>query len=123
MRAIAMVEHNPDNCLLMQAMLGDRYAITTYGSGEEALEGLRERVPALVLLDISLPEMSGEEVLTRIRLDERLRQLPVVALTAHAMLGDEERFLRYGFDGYVSKPIEDESVLIGLIERLLAGQP
>jgi CheY-like chemotaxis protein len=63
--------------------------------------------------------MDGLAVLARIRRDERLKKLPVIALTAHAMHGDRERFLKAGFDDYVSKPILDENVLLNAIRRLL----
>jgi CheY-like chemotaxis protein len=72
-----------------------------------------------VLLDISLPGMDGNEILQRIRKDENLRNLPVIALTAHAMAGDREKFLAAGFDDYITKPIVDESQLVASIERLL----
>jgi two-component system, cell cycle response regulator DivK len=117
---IAVVEDNPDNRLLLQAILDDAYAIDEYESGPAALEGLRTRIPDVVLLDISLPGMDGSDVLRAIRGDERLRHLPVIALTAHAMAGDRERFLAEGFDDYVTKPIVDESLLLGAIERVTA---
>lgn len=116
---IAVVEDNPDNRLLVQAILEDRYEVTEYETGAEAVEGLRRSRPDLVLLDISLPEMDGPEVLAWIRGQEGLRDLPVVALTAHAMAGDREKYLGQGFDDYVTKPIVDEDVLLGAIERWL----
>ena len=119
MRSIALVEDNPDNRLLARAILEDRYEIVEYESGPDALAGMRTRVPELVLLDISLPVMDGTEVLRRIREDEALRALPVIALTAHAMTGDRDKYLAMGFDAYVTKPIVDERVLLGEIERLL----
>lgn len=119
MRRIALVEDNADNRLLVHAILEDAYAVEEYETGSEALAGLRKNPPSLVLLDISLPAMDGTEVLRRVRADERLRSIPVIALTAHAMTGDRERFLDMGFDAYVTKPIIDESVLLGEIERLL----
>ena len=76
-----------------------------------------------MLLDISLPEMDGAEVLRRIRADAQLRALPVIALTAHAMSGDREKFLGAGFNGYVTKPIVDENVLLDAIQRLLPAGP
>lgn len=119
MTRIALVEDNADNRMLVHAILEDRYEIDEYESGSEALAGLRARPPSLVLLDISLPAMDGTEVLKRLRADSRLSTIPVVALTAHAMSGDRERFLGMGFDAYVTKPIVDESVLLAEIERLL----
>jgi two-component system, cell cycle response regulator DivK len=116
-RTIALVEDNPDNRLLVQAILDDRYEIVEYEDGHSALEGIRNTLPDLVLLDISLPKLSGLEVLRRIREDERLRYLPVIALTAHAMAGDRERMLAEGFNEYLTKPIVDEMVLLDAIER------
>ena len=119
MTRIALVEDNADNRLLVNAILEDQYEIDEYESGLEALAGLEADPPELVLLDISLPSMDGTEVLRRMRADERLRSLPVIALTAHAMAGDREKYLGMGFDAYVTKPIVDETVLLGEIARLL----
>jgi len=119
MKKIALVEDNADNRLLVQVILGDVYEVTSYENGHEALEGIAREKPNLVLLDISLPKMDGNEVLRRIRADETVRDLPVIALTAHAMAGDREKYLASGFNGYVTKPILDEEVLISAIERAL----
>ena len=119
MTRIALVEDNADNRLLVRAILEDLYEIDEYEAGSDALAGLRAKPPSLVLLDISLPAMDGTEVLRRLRADQHLRALPVIALTAHAMAGDREKFLDMGFDAYVTKPIIDESVLLAEIERLL----
>jgi two-component system cell cycle response regulator DivK len=116
---IAVVEDNEDNRLLLRALLDDRYDLREYATGPEALAGLESDVPDLVLLDISLPGMDGIEVLSKIRAVEHLRQLPVIALTAHVMAGDRERLLAEGFDEYVSKPIVDEMVLVNAIEALV----
>jgi len=116
---VAVVEDNPDNRMLVQALLEDRYDITEYESGLEAVEGLPEQVPDLVLLDISLPGMDGTDVLVWIRQHEVLKAVPVIALTAHAMAGDREKYLAAGFNDYVTKPIVDEEILIGTIERWL----
>ena len=123
MKRIAVVEDNPDNRLLVQVILESLYEIDEYETGFAALEGLQKRRPDLVLLDVSLPEMDGTEVLRRIRSDEKLRGLPVIALTAHAMAGDREKFIGAGFDDYVTKPILDETLLLSAIERLVAGRP
>jgi two-component system cell cycle response regulator DivK len=116
---VAVVEDNPDNRMLVWALLEDRYELTEYETGVEAVEGLPQDIPDVVLLDISLPEMDGTEVLAWIRRQEALKNLPVIALTAHAMAGDREKYLSLGFNDYVTKPIVDEDVLIEAIERCL----
>lgn len=118
-RKVAVVEDNPDNRLLVQALLEDRYDLSEYETGVDAVEGLPEDVPDVILLDISLPEMDGTEVLEWLRGQDRLREVPVIALTAHAMAGDREKYLSIGFNEYVTKPIVDEDVLIDAIERCL----
>lgn len=121
MRRVAVVEDNPDNRLLVRAMLEDHYAIEEFSNGVDAVRGISDAPPDLVLLDISLPGQDGIEVLDVLRSEHRLDRLPIVALTAHAMAGDRERYLAAGFDGYISKPIVDEEVLLETIERLLAA--
>ena len=118
MKRIALVEDNPDNRLLVQAMIGDHYDIDEYESGPEALAGLARGLADLVLLDISLPGMDGVEVLRQLRADSRTAGMPVIALTAHAMTGDRERFMAAGFNGYITKPILDDAALIRAIEQL-----
>lgn len=120
MPKIAVVEDNPDNRLLVQALLEDRYEISEYETGVEAVEGLQADRPDLILLDISLPEMDGPEVLAWIRQQDDLKDVPVIALTAHAMAGDREKFMKQGFNDYVTKPIVDEDVLLEAIERWLS---
>ena len=119
MKKIAVVEDNPDNQLLLRALLADAYELTAYETGQEALDGLHRARPDLVLLDISLPEMDGSEVLRQIRADGALRDLPVIALTAHAMSGDREKYLSIGFNDYLTKPILDETLLFATIEQWL----
>ena len=121
MTTIAVVEDNADNRLLLQAILDGQYELVEYENGTEALTGLAASLPDLVLLDISLPGMDGNEILARIRADASLRRLPVIALTAHAMSGDREKYLAAGFNDYITKPIVDETILLSAIERWLAA--
>lgn len=122
MKKIAVVEDNPDNRLLVRVILESLYEVSEYEDGFSALEGLPKNPPDLVLLDVSLPEMDGTEVLQRLRASPDLRHLPVIALTAHAMAGDREKFMAQGFDDYVTKPIVDENLLLEAIQKGLAGQ-
>jgi len=123
MKKIAVVEDNPDNRLLVQVILEPLYEVVEYETGFAALEGLPKSKPDLILLDISLPGMDGAEVLRRIRADTQLSALPVIALTAHAMAGDREKFLLAGFNDYVTKPIVDENILLHAIQQLLPVGP
>jgi len=120
MKRITVIEDNADNRLLVEALLDDQYELTEYENGADALEAMPACPPDLVLLDISLPEMDGVEVLQRMRADARLASVPAIALTAHAMAGDRERFLAAGFDDYVTKPIVDEDLLFTAIEGLVS---
>jgi two-component system cell cycle response regulator DivK len=119
MPTVAVVEDNADNRLLLQALLADRFDLLEFENGADALAGFESIKPDLVLLDISLPGMDGNEILRRIRANDNLKAVPVVALTAHAMAGDRERFLAAGFDDYVTKPIIDENILFRAVERLV----
>lgn len=120
---VAVVEDNPDNRMLVEAILDELYDIVEFETGKQAVAELVEAKPDLVLLDISLPEMDGTEVLEWIRGQESLASVPVIALTAHAMAGDREKYLELGFDDYLTKPIMDEAVLMGAIERCLSKTP
>jgi len=119
MKRIVVIEDNPDNRELVSVMLSDTFAVTGYETGTEALEGMKKEKPDLVLLDISLPHMDGPEVVRKIRLDPDLGKIPVIALTAHAMSGDREKYLAIGFNDYVAKPILEEEALLGAIKRWL----
>lgn len=119
MSKIAVVEDNPDNRLLVRVILEPFYEVIEYETGFAALANLKAQSADLVLLDVSLPEMDGTEVLRRIRADPGLQHLPVIALTAHAMSGDREKYLTAGFDDYVTKPIVDERLLLEAIRRRL----
>lgn len=122
-KRIAVVEDNRDNRLLIQAIVEARYQLVEYATGQEALDGIRLAPPDLVLLDVSLPGMDGIEVLRHLRADPALASLPVIAMTAHAMRGDRERFIAAGFDEYVVKPIVDEERFLATIAHWLAVAP
>ena len=119
---IAVVEDNPDNRLLLQALLTEEYDIDEYEDGPTALDGIPRAVPDLILLDVSLPGMEGPEVLRRLKGMPELDRIPTIALTAHAMTGDRERLLAQGFDDYVAKPIVDEELLYTAIRTLLRAR-
>jgi len=116
---ITVVEDNPDNRLLIRILLSDSYDVIECVDGFEAVAQIPQAPPSLVLLDVSLPGMDGLQVLKTLRAIPALDSVPILALTAHAMSGDRERFLAAGFDDYVSKPIVDEQLLFEAIARHL----
>ncbi len=119
MKRVLIVEDNQDNMDVLEAFLEDDYELLKATDGKMGLEMAIDEKPDLILLDISLPAMDGAQVIAEIRKDREIRNTPVIALTAHAMLGDKEKFLKSGFDGYMSKPIVDEDELIEMIDRLM----
>lgn len=113
-RTVLVVEDNDMNMQLVEYLLEEGgYAIVKAVNGEEALEIARNGTPApdLVLMDIHLPGMDGLSVVREMKADERIGRIPILALTAHAMRGDRDRFLEAGCDGYISKPIDVKTFL------------
>jgi len=107
---ILLAEDNPVNQKVVLMMLQRRgHEVTVVDNGKKAIESCRQETFDLVLMDIQMPEMDGFEALAAIRTLERAesrrRPTPIIALTAHAMKGDQERCLDAGFDGYLSKPV------------------
>jgi two-component system, cell cycle response regulator DivK len=118
---VLVVEDNEKNMKLVRdILLAIGYSPLEASSGEQALALAAENAPALVLMDIQLPDLDGSEALRRLRSDERTAAIPVLALTAQAMQGDRERFLAAGFDGYLSKPV-DVDELIETVRRYCDG--
>jgi two-component system cell cycle response regulator DivK len=102
-----LVEDNEKNMKLFRDVLrAAGYETLEATTGGRGVELAIAHEPDLVLMDVQLPDLDGVEALGRLRADERTASLPVLALTAQAMLGDRERFLAAGFDGYVSKPVD-----------------
>lgn len=116
MKTVAIVEDNPDNLLLLRVLLSDFYQLQEYVDGASAIAGIIANPPDVVLMDISLPDMSGIDVLNEIRSHHPLVRIPIIAFTAHAMLGDREKFLDSGFDAYISKPIVEPEQLLAPIK-------
>jgi CheY-like chemotaxis protein len=119
MLKVAVIEDADDNRDLLYFMLRDEFEVLQYSNGEEALRRLPENLPHVIVLDIWLPGMDGIEVLRRLRSDQRVSTIPVLALTAHAMTGDREKYLSAGFDAYVSKPIADIKEFTAMLRNLI----
>lgn len=121
-KTVAIVEDNEDNMLLTRTLLNGRYELQEYVDGISAEQGILSDPPDLVLMDISLPGQDGVAVLRAIRAVPRVAALPVIALTAHAMRGDRERFLAAGFDYYIAKPLVAAEQLIDAIEKFTRAE-
>ena len=109
---ILIVEDNEKNRKLVRDVLAFKgYRLAEAETGEEGVRLARELRPALILMDIQLPGISGIEALAQIRADESTRGIPVLAVTASAMSTDRSKIIAAGFDGYQSKPIHVKAFL------------
>ena len=109
---ILIVEDNPKNLKLLRDILQvTGYQTVEAETGEEGVRLARERQPALILMDIQLPGMSGIEALRLLRADATTRMIPVIAITASVMAQDRERVMAAGFDGFQGKPISVRELL------------
>src|ERR1700722_16950881 len=116
---ILVVEDNPDNLNLMTYLLkAFGHTVLTACDGQEGLELAVRELPDLILCDLQMPKMDGFELIRELRLNPRLANHPVIAVTAYAMRGDDDKVLAAGFDGYISKPIVPEE-FVGQVERFL----
>lgn len=120
MTKILCVEDNPQNMRLVRKILKhEGYEVIEAEDGLSGVALAKSEHPDLILMDINLPDIDGLEATQRIKAVDELQQVPVIALTANAMYGDEERILDAGCDGYLSKPV-GRARLIEAIEKYLA---
>ena len=111
-RKVLIVEDNTLNMKLFNDLLkANGYTVLQAKDGLEALRIVRLDRPDLILMDIQLPEISGLEITKQLKEDEELRSIPIVAVTAFAMKGDEEKIRQAGCDGYMTKPISIASIM------------
>lgn len=116
---ILAVEDTPHNLELMTYVLERHgYVVITATTVAEALEVARREVPDLLVLDVQLPDGTGYDIVRALADDEQLRDVPAVAVTAYAMLGDRDQGLAAGFDGYLTKPIDVRTFAASLGEFL-----
>jgi two-component system cell cycle response regulator DivK len=111
-KTVLLVEDNPHNRKIFSGMLTHAgFRVVEAVDGNEAMAKLASDKPHLVLMDLSIPGLDGWECTRRIKGDPATKELPVIALTAHAMRGDEERARAAGCDGYLSKPVSPKKVV------------
>jgi two-component system cell cycle response regulator DivK len=122
MPKILLVEDNEMNRDMLSRRLEKRkYEVTIAVDGQEGVEMAESEAPDLILMDLSLPVIDGWEATRRIKTNPRLRSIPIIALTAHAMTADREKALEAGCDAYETKPVQLPS-LLATIERLLPDE-
>ena len=121
MTKILYVEDNEDNVYMLTRRLSRKgYDIIAAGDGAKGIEMARAELPALILMDLSLPVLDGWEATRQLKADPETQNIPVIALTAHAMAGDREKALAAGCDDFDTKPIELDR-LLGKMAALLPG--
>lgn len=114
-KRILVVEDNPDNMKLVTWILEDEgYDVTPAYSGEDCLTLASDQEFDLVLMDISLPGIDGKEATQRLRQTEAYRNKPIIALTAHAIKGEDEEILQSGVTELITKPLDEEKLLARL---------
>jgi CheY-like chemotaxis protein len=118
---ILVVDDNPTNLKLVTYLVKSLgYEVTTAGDAEQAMASIAAQRPAVILMDLQLPGIDGLEITRRLKRDPATRDIKIIAVTAYAMKGDEEKAIEAGCDAYVTKPI-DTRALPGVIAKQLEG--
>ena len=118
-KAILMVEDNADNADLATWMLEDAdYDVTVAPTAEDGLTLLDQNSYAIILMDISLPGMDGKDAIRLIRANPRIQEMPIIALTAHAVLNERDAIMASGANCIVTKPIDEDLLLLKLQEMI-----
>jgi len=111
-KVIMVVEDDPSNMKLFKDILQiSGYKTLEADNNQKGVNLARENIPDLILMDIQLPVMDGLEAAKKLKADPATRNIPVIALTAYAMKGDEDNFGKAGFDGYIAKPLDVKEFL------------
>ncbi len=119
MKTALVIEDNADNMELMTLILEQNgYKVLKAETGQQGFDVALEARPDFILLDIQLPDMDGLEVLKKIRSSEIDGDIPVIAVTSYAMVGDREKMMAAGCNGYIEKPIDPEKI-IGQIREII----
>jgi len=123
MSRILLVEDNEMNRdMLSQRLIRKGFQVDIAVDGEQGVAAALSALPDLILMDMSLPVMTGWEATRVLKLDPRTKQIPIIALTAHALVGDRDRAIESGCDDYDTKPINFGG-LLGKIQKLLEQRP
>ena len=117
-KRILVVDDNTSNLRLFELLLRAKYVVETATSAEEALAAVHRCCPDLILMDVQLPGMDGLTLTRRLRQDTAFGSVPIVALTAYAMLEDRDRALAAGCVGFISKPVDTRTFSATIAEHL-----
>ena len=121
-KTVLLVEDNEDNLIVYRTILDHvGYRVIEARDGEEGVARAKADRPDLILMDVSLPKMDGWEATRRIKADDQTRQIPIIAVTAHALDDDREKATQVGCDGYLAKPVAPRRV-VEEVERFI-GKP
>jgi two-component system cell cycle response regulator DivK len=121
--SILLIEDNEQNRYLLTFLLERHgYTVHAVADGARGIEAARRLLPALILLDIQLPTMDGYAVARALRENEALRDIPILAVTSHAMTGDREKALEAGCSGYIEKPIDPATFVAQMAAALAQGR-
>ncbi len=116
---LLVIEDNEQNIYLITFILEKHgYTVIQARNGREGIEAAKQAKPALILLDIQLPVMDGYAVARELRSNPELTDVPIIAVTSYAMVGDRERILATGCDGYIEKPINPDTFISELEQHL-----
>ena len=110
-KKILVVDDTEWNRDLMVQLLEDEYTVLQAVDGEDGVRKTEEEKPDLILMDLGMPVMDGWEATRKIKANEALKHIPIIAVTSHAMVGDEIDARKAGCDDYLSKPVDDEELL------------
>lgn len=119
-KTIWIIDDNADSRLLARAILSPEYDVVELESGQHAIDRVASEHPDLVLLDLSMPGVSGFDVLAVIRMRPELDDVPVIAFTARASEAERKGIMAFGFDGCVVKPVIDENLLMRPVAQMLS---
>jgi len=120
-KLVLIADDNADNIFLIRKLISRAHLdveVIEAQTGRDTLSIAIQRRPAVILLDLKMPDMDGYQTASILKATEETRQIPIVAVTAQAMVGDKEKALKAGCDEYISKPIEPE-ILIRTIQKYL----
>ena len=108
---LLIVDDEPQIRMLLGEFLSDQFEVNFASNGKEAIQNTKSYRPDIILMDIMMPEMDGYEAIQRIRGDMKMKSLPIIAVTAKAMIGDREKCIKAGASDYISKPVDIDQLM------------